>query len=158
MRRLGLVFVLGVATAVALACSSGGSEQSAEDEPSAGEDLTRTSEADGVTVEARWLTERDVSALETDLSQYPVDRFVLLELNLDTHAGDLGEIDLEEAAALRQGQAEEAPEAWVSESEDSHHRAGVLVFPRSIGAGPVELVLTVGEEAVVLVWEGPPPS
>ena len=57
---------------------------------------------------------------------------------------------------LRQGRAEDLPEAWVSRSNDSHHRAGVLVFPRSLGAGPVELAIALGDEGVVLSWDAVP--
>ena len=154
LSRLVLVLMLGLGL-IALACSSG-AEPGADTEPSRGEDLTRTSEADGVTVAARWLTEAAVQDQDADLSQYPLNAFVLFALELDTHSGDLNEIDLQDGAMLRQGQAEEPPEAWMSESDDSHHREGVLVFPRQLEAGPVQLVLQIGEEEVVLLWEAAP--
>lgn len=94
--------------------------------------------------------------LDADVSQYPPDAFVLMELKLDTHSGDLKEIDLPSAATLRQGPAGEAAEAWVSESDDAHHRSGVLVFPRPSQNGPVKLALSIAGEAVVLRWETPP--
>ena len=155
LSRLAAVLVVGLAL-IALACSSGGSEPGTGDGPAAGEDLTRTSETDGITVEARWLTEAELTDLDADLSQYPLDAFVLLELKLDAHSGDLNEIDLQDGAMLRQGQAEEPPEAWMSESDDSHHREGILVFPRQLETGPVQLVLRIGEEEVVLLWEAAP--
>ena len=152
LSRAAAALVLGL-TLVALACSSGG-EPRAAGTPS--QDSTQTSEAGGITVEARWLTEAELTDLDADLSQYPLDAFVLLELKLDAHSGDLNEIDLQDGAMLRQGQAEEPPEAWMSESDDSHHREGVLVFPKSLGTGPVQLVLQIGEEEVVLLWEAAP--
>jgi hypothetical protein len=154
LSRLVLGVMLGVGL-IALACSSG-AEPGADTEPSRGEDLTRTSEADGVAVAARWLTEAAVQDQDADLSQYPLNAFVLFALELDTHSGDLNEIDLQNAATLRQGQAEESAEAWVSDSDDSHHRAGVLVFPRSPEDGAAELRLSIGDDAVVLAWERPP--
>ena len=146
--------VVAVAVVVlAVACSGGsGGDEEARDAT----DLRRSAEAGGITVEARWLTQTDPAGLDADVSRYPPDAFVLLELSLDTHEGDLSEIDLETAATLRQGRAEDMPEAWVSRSDDSHHREGVLVFPRSPGAGPVELAIALGDEGVVLSWDAVP--
>ena len=48
------------------------------------------------------------------------------------------------------------PEAWISLSDDSHHRGGVLVFKRTEADGPVELTLDLGDEEVSLRWESPP--
>ena len=152
LSRAAAALVLGL-TLVALACSSDG-EPRAAGTPS--QDSTQTSEAGGITVEARWLTEAELTDLDADVSQYPLDAFLLFELTLDTHSGDLNDIDLQDAATLRQGQAEASPEAWVSESEDSHHRGGVLVFPRSSGGGPAELVITIGSDKVLLSWESAP--
>ena len=162
LKQLALALALG-ASLLAAACSSGGGgepsatgEPGGEGQPAAGEELTRVSEAGGVTVEATWLMEGDLSGVDADLTKYPLDEFVVVEISLDAHSGDLNEIEMERAATLRQGASELPPEAWVSVSDDSHHRAGVLVFPRNLRDGPVELILTVGDDDVALLWEAAP--
>jgi hypothetical protein len=154
---------VAVLALVGAACSSGSSsEPTGTGEPSNGgeagadQDLTRAGEAGGVTVEATWLTEGDLRDVDSDLSQYPLGQFVLLEIDFTTHSGNLNETDMERASALRQGATGLQPEAWLSLSDDSHHREGVLVFPRNLGDGPVELALEIGDEEVALLWEVPP--
>ena len=88
--------------------------------------------------------------------RYSLDDFVLVSVSLDTHSGDLGEIDIEQATSLRQGGQQVSAQTWISTSDDSHHREGVLVFPRRLEDGPVELLLKVGDGEVSLVWEGVP--
>ena len=145
LRRLAFAAAVGVAAVLAMACSSGG------------EDLTRSAEAGGVTVEATWLTEATVGAVDADLTAYPPDEYVIIELKLDTHSGDLNEIDLEREAALKQGGTMLEPEAWLSLGDDSHHREGVLVFPLNGESGPADLTLSLSDdEEVALVWESPP--
>ena len=162
LKQLALASALGAALLAAACSSGGGGEPSAtgepdgEGQPGAGEELTRVSEAGGVTVEATWLMEGDLSGVDADLTRYPLDEFVVVEISLDAHSGDLNEIEMERAATLRQGASELPPEVWVSVSDDSHHRAGVLVFPRRLEEGPVELFLTVGDEDVALLWEAAP--
>ncbi len=149
----------------AAACSSGDGSTTAPDgdlprvteaETDAAGDLTREAEAGGITVEATWLTAEARDAVEADLTAYPQDDFVVLELSLDTHSGDLNSIDLAAEASLNQGEATVAPEAWVSTSDDAHHRSGLLVFPRKAGDGPVSLSLVIEEEEVALTWETAP--
>ena len=119
--------------------------------------LARSAEAGGVTVEATWLTEATVGAVDADLTAYPPGKYVLIELTLDTHSGDLNEIDLQREAALKQDGLTLEPETWLSLSDDSHHREGVLVFPLNGESGPADLTLSLGDdEEVALVWESPP--
>lgn len=150
LTRVASVAIAGLAL-VAAACSSTG-----DSEPQAGIDLKQQGELGGITVEATWLTEQTLGDAEADVSSYPLDDFVLFAVGLDTHSGDLGEIDLKEASLLRQSGQELAPEAWLSTSDDSHHRAGVLVFPRRLENGPVELALDHEEHQLALRWEGAP--
>jgi len=152
LRWLALVLMLGLAL-ITLACSSDGEPRAVG---TSSQELTQTAEAGGITVEARWLTEGELTELDADVSRYPLDVFVLFELALDTHSGDLNDIDLQDAAMLTQGPAVSPPEAWVSESDDSHHRSGVLVFPLDQQEGEVGLTVDLGDEEVALLWEGPP--
>ena len=146
---LALTVVLG---ALAVACGGGdGGDDRAS--PTAGADLTRSAEAGGITVDATWLTASDADGVDADLSAYPLEGFVLVEIGFTTHSGNLNEIDMEQAVSLREGGAEIRPEAWVSLSDDSHHRAGVLAFERTEAGGPVELTVDLGDEKVALVWE-----
>lgn len=119
-------------------------------------DLTRSAEVSGVTVEATWLTPESVDGVDADMAPYPLSDFVLLEVQFTTHSGDLGEIDMEGASVLRQGEADVSPTAWISLSDDSHHRAGILAFPREGKDGPAELTLELPEQQVVLLWETAP--
>ena len=146
LRRLG--FAVIATAALLTACSSGDSRQ----QPTS-DDLTRSDEAEGVTVEATWLTEETLSDVAVDTSRYPLDEFVLLDLTLDTHSGDLSEIDMERAAVLKQNGEQLKALAWLASSEDSHHRAGVLVFPRPAQDGPAELAFAHEEHRVALRWE-----
>jgi hypothetical protein len=94
--------------------------------------------------------------MEADLAAYPQDDFVVLELSLNTHSGDLNSIDLAAEASLNQGGSTIAPETWVSTSDDAHHRAGLLVFPRQLESGPVSLSLVIEGQEVALTWEATP--
>lgn len=154
MRRLAPVIAL-LMVLLAAACSKGwnGDDPEAGPEKTGGE-TSRTAEAGGIEVRASWLTEAD--GKEDELEAYPSDRFVLIEVAFTTHSGDLNSIRIEEAARLRQAGSLLAPESWVSTSDDSHHRAGILVFPRELGDGAVELVLDLGDEEVAMRWESMP--
>lgn len=147
LRWLWFTTVAGLALLAAACSSAGGGE------PSASSDLAQKGEAAGITVEATWLMEDALSGVEADLSRYPLDDFALLTIVLDTHSGDLTDIDMEQATSLRQGEEELRPQAWLSTSDDSHHRAGVLVFPRRLKDGPVELLFAHEEHQMALRWE-----
>jgi hypothetical protein len=140
-------------TVLALACSSGGG---AKPNSTGTGTLSRTGEAGGVTVEATWLTEDGLGAVDADLAQYSLNEFVLFKVSLDTHSGDLSKLDLKSTASLKQSGADMPAEAWVDLNNDSHHRSGVLVFPRDLQEGPAELALNVKNDELVLAWEAPP--
>ena len=162
LRRLGIAATMGLAL-LAVACSSGdGNESSASPQQTegqaskAGKDLTRAGEVAGVEVAATWLTESNVKKAGVDLSRYPLGEFVLVEIEFTTHSGDLNKIDMVRAALLRQGTAEVQPQTWVSVSDDSHHRAGILAFPRNLKDGPVDLAIKIGDKELALQWEAAP--
>jgi len=151
---LGLSLVL----ALVVACGGGGGDGGGDDRasPTAGADLTRSVEAGGVTVDGTWLVTESVGEVDAELSAYPLDGFVLVEIAFTTHSGDLGKVDMKQAATLSGDGADIRPEAWISLSDDSHHRAGVLAFKRTEADGPVELTVDLGDEEVSLVWKSPP--
>jgi len=155
LRLLGPAAMAGAL--LAAACGSGGGEEPGLDSGTpSGAQLTQTAEVGGVSVEATWLTEEGLRALEADVGAYSLEEFVLVEMNFTTHSGDLNEIDMEQDAVLAQGGREVRPEAWVTTSDDAHHRAGVLVFPRDLKDGPIELTIDMGEDLLALSWESVP--
>ena len=153
MLRVAALALTAVALAVACGGGGGGADRAS---PTAGADLTRTAEASGITVEGTWLVTESLGEVDADLSAYPLDEFVLVEIAFTTHSGDLNKVDMEQAATLSEGGADIRPEAWISLSDDSHHRGGVLVFKRTEADGPVELTVDLGDEEVSLRWESPP--
>ncbi len=166
MTRLAYVVAAAGIALLTAACVSGGEGDSGggDGEPVGGADIsdeleiTRVGETGGVTVHATWLRTEDLTAVDADLSEYPLDRFVLVDIQFTTHSGDLSQIDMTQAAALRQSEADLQPADWISLSDDSHHRAGILVFPRGLELGPVELTIEIGDEQLALHWESVPPT
>jgi hypothetical protein len=155
MLRVVAVGLSAVLAALAVACGGGGGGGDGADRasPTPAADLTRSVEAGGVTVDGTWLVAESLGEVDADLSAYPLDGFVLIEISFTTHSGDLNKVDMEQAATLSEGGADIRPEAWISLSDDSHHREGVLVFERTEADGPVELTVDLGDEQVSLVWE-----
>ena len=149
---LALTVALAVAVAVAVACGGGGGGDDRAT-PTPGADLTRTTEAGGITVEGTWLVAEGLAEVDADLSAYPLDGFVLVEIAFTTHSGDLSKVDMEQAATLSEGGADKRPEDWISLSDDSHHREGILVFERAQADGPAELTVALADSEVALVWE-----
>jgi len=149
------VAALALAVVLGVACGGGGGGADRAS-PTPGADLTRSAKAGGITVEGTWLTAPELDGVEADLTTYPLDEFALVEIAFTTHSGDLNKVDMEQGATLIEDGAEIRPEAWISLSDDSHHRAGVLVFKRAQAGGPVELGLNLGDEKVSLLWESPP--
>jgi len=142
---------------LAAGCSSASDAGQTDVPGDAGAELTQTAEAGGVTIDATWLTADSLPDVDADLSAYPLDEFAAIEVAFTTHSGDLNEIAMDEAASLRTGTETVAPAAWLSVSDDSHHREGVLVFERQGEAGPVELALEIADgEAVSLEWQAVP--
>ena len=77
------------------------------------------------------------------MDQLTGEEFGIL-LAFNTHSVDLSGYDLTTMASLTTPQGEVQPVRWIDESEGSHHRSGVVVFP-SGGvdlAGSGEIVLT----------------
>lgn len=157
--RLLMVVALGLAVIglLAAACSSGSDARDTDPRDDRA-DLTQTAEADGVTVDATWLTVESAADVDADLSPYPLGRFVAVEIAFTTHSGDVNRITVEEAVMLRVGSRTLQPEAWMSLSDDSHHREGIAVFAGAPPAGPVELLLELESGEVVLQWETIPES
>jgi hypothetical protein len=142
---------------LAVACSSGTDTEESSPSNDAGGQLTQTAEAGGVTVDATWLTAATLTDLDADLSAYPLDRFVAVEIAFTTHSGDLSKIAMEEAATLQAGTETIRPEAWVSVSDDSHHRKGVVIFERTARSGAAELVVELQDgQKVSLRWPAMP--
>ena len=151
MASLLLVAVGGL---VAAACGSDNGDGSAvRPSPSAATGatevkLTQSDDHGGVEIDVTWVTSETLAKLDSESARsYGLDDYVLLEVKFTTHSGDLSRLDMTALSAIRVGGQEYAPQAWESISDDSHHRAGVLVFTRkapdgaSLDAGTIELVM-----------------
>lgn len=151
MLRGALTMAVVLAAIGTIACSGdgGGSTRSAGDER-----FTRTASAGGIDIQVRWLASDD--ELGDELAEYPLDGFALFEVSLDTHSGDLGSIDMVDASRLAVGGTFQEPETWVSESDDTHHRSGVLVFTWDGVTGPAALSLDLGSESFEFGWDEVP--
>lgn len=64
--------------------------------------------------------------------------FLLVELEFETHSGDLTEYDpVQNAVLITADGAPVTPLTWVGRSDDSHHRRGYLRFGRQAGPEPL---------------------
>ena len=140
---------------IASACSSGSQPSTGDAENGSSEgDLSQSASAGGIDVKATW--QASDAASDVDLTQYPADRFLFLEVKLDTHSGDLMSIDFPAAAEFRQGDKRFGPTGWIAAKDDAHHREGLLVVPREFAEGSVELVLQLGDDSLSLEWGSAP--
>ena len=147
-----ILVIIGVAATalLAVACSPGGDTGTAREDGA-----VRNAEGAGISVTATWLASGE-GVEGADLSSFPPNRFIALEIVLDTHSGDLGSIDIAAVTELRQKGRAVQPTKWLDVKDDSHHREGVLVFPRDLGDGPVELVVSLAGEPLSLRWDEAP--
>jgi len=110
--------------------------------------LTQSNDQGGVEIDVSWVMPETLNKLDSERARsYGLADYILLEVKFTTHSGDLSRLDMTALSAIRLGGQEYAPQAWESISDDSHHRAGVLVFARkapdgvSLDVGTVELVM-----------------
>lgn len=134
--RLALAATLALLLAGA-ACAAPQPPAPRQDQPTASARALTVADGGqgGVTVEATWVTAGHLAARlgRAPVADYPLDRYVLVHLTLDTHSVDLAGYDLRVLASLKgQGLNAVAAVAWVSIEESGHHRDGLLAFP---GAG-----------------------
>lgn len=165
-----IAFASLIATLVALlatACTAGSGGEpdvgTARPGPPAsgttGFEATQVNEARGIAIEATWVTAEHLAEMGADsLAAYPLEQYVLVHLAFTTHSGDLNQYDLVELSSLNITGDSVAAKGWVSLSDDSHHREGVLIFARLTFSGPVELVLRDigGEPQRLFRWEAIP--
>lgn len=74
-------------------------------------------------------------------AKYETDRYTVFLVAFTTHSGDLSGYDLVVLSELRAGGKTLKAVRWVSISDDSHHRAGALVFPQVDESRPLELTI-----------------
>lgn len=70
------------------------------------------------------------------LRRYEAGRQIVFLVQFTTHAGDLRQFDVVRNSRVRTSR-EVAAATWISTSDDSHHRAGALVFPQTADGAPV---------------------
>lgn len=107
----------------------------------------------GITIKATWVVPGSPEAASVDLSQN-----LGFAISMDTHSGDINQYNLLKLSVLRGETGREiAPASWESISDGSHHRSGVIKFPRGAEAGSkyVELVIrdVGGAKERVLRWD-----
>jgi hypothetical protein len=120
-------------------------------------DLTRTSQAEGITVAVTFMN--PLLKPEESAGQ------LVFKIALDTHTIDLSQFDLTKLAVLRTSEGVTVSEGflWEPESESGHHRKGVLKVAEMGGGAPIitketqwlELELKgIGTLSRVFRWEG----
>jgi hypothetical protein len=119
-------------------------------------DLTRTSQAEGITVAVTFMN--PLLKPEESAGQ------LVFKIALDTHAGDLMQYDLTKLAVLRtsEGAVVDKGFIWEPQSESSHHRLGLLKVDAMVEGKPlitkdtkyIELELKdIGIPSRVFKWE-----
>ncbi len=120
-------------------------------------DLTRTSQAEGITVA--------VTFMNPLLKPEEMNGKLVFKVALDTHTVDLSQFDLTKLAVLRTSEGVTVSEgfSWEPESESGHHRKGVLKVADTLNGAPLitretkwlELELKeIGTPSRVFRWEG----
>lgn len=74
-------------------------------------------------------------------ASYASDRYTVFVVAMNTHSVDLSVYDMVQISELRSGGRRLRPLRWVSTSDDSHHRAGLLIFPPVPSGQAMELVI-----------------
>ena len=144
--RMAILLLAAVGVLAAAACSGGDDDGTTQ---TGGQvKLTQSDNQGGVQIDVTWVTPETLAKLDSEKARsYGLDDYVLIKVQFTTHSGDLSRLDMAGLSAIRVGGQEYPPRAWESISDDSHHRAGVLVFARkapdgaSLDAGTVELVM-----------------
>lgn len=75
------------------------------------------------------------------LQRFQPDRYAVFIVSLNTHSGDLRGYDLVKLSELLAGGKRYTALRWESTSDDSHHRAGALIFAKVEPPLPVELTI-----------------
>jgi hypothetical protein len=120
MLRWLMIGMLATTALAAAACSSGGGSTSGSP---GDQDSTRTASAGGIDVQASWRTQEAVSQ-DFDVTDYPADRFLYLEVDLDTHSGDLKSIEL--PASVNCARVRAVQTAACCPGNDEAHHQGLL--------------------------------
>lgn len=149
LRHALIIIAVTALGGLALACSSGGGTTPSGTE--AGVAHTQAASVGGIELEATWPS--GSGETPEGLTEYPPERYLAIEVGMDTHSGDLGSIDMVQASKLQAGSDTLKPEAWVASNDDAHHRSGVLVFQRGQLTGPATLTVALADGVAELVWE-----
>lgn len=95
----------------------------------------------GVEIEVTHVTPEYVTSVNKDAAKYEPDKYAVFLVAMNTHSVDLSGYDMVKISELRAAGKTLAPLRWVSTSDNSHHRAGVLIFPQVDPAQTVELTI-----------------
>ncbi len=96
----------------------------------------------GVEVEVLYVTPEYLrTSNDRALQKYEPDRNTVFVVAMNTHTVDLSGYDMLKISELVAGGKRYAPVRWQSSSDSSHHRSGVLIFPKAQPPFPVELLI-----------------
>lgn len=95
----------------------------------------------GVEIEVTFVTTEYVRSVNKDAAKYEPDKYAVFLVAMNTHSVDLSGFDMVKISELRAGGKSLAPLRWISTSDNSHHRAGVLIFPKVDEKQAVELII-----------------
>lgn len=150
MQRWKLLMVFSAVLTLALGAAVQGGEAPAD----LSAWVRRASQA-GVEVEVLFATPEYFKARgdEAGMKRYRPDENLVFFIRMDTHSGDLSVFDIRRISFLRTNQGREIGALrWEAIGEGSHHRSGVLVFPKADPQG--RQIVTAQTKYVELVIRG----
>lgn len=95
----------------------------------------------GVEIAATYVTPDYVRSVNKEAAKYEPEKYAVFLVSMNTHSVDLSGYDMVKISELRVSGKTLAPVRWVSTSDDSHHRAGALIFPKVDAKQAVELAI-----------------
>lgn len=131
--QLSLMFVRIIVAVVAFTVgATAASGQDTRDSRRLADQLTRRDRGEGgVSIAVLLLTPEYVRVARPAVSgRYNPEGNLAFTVTFDTHAGDIGGLDMIKLVRLRDAQGrEQAPARWEDTARSAHHVSGLLVFP-----------------------------
>lgn len=103
--------------------------------------LQRDQGEGAVEIEVIYVTPEYLRSGGAEAARYEPQKYSVFLVSMNTHSVDLSPYDIVAISELRAGGQTLRPLRWISTSDDSHHRAGVLIFPKVDLAQPVEFLI-----------------
>lgn len=87
----------------------------------------------GVSIEVTFMAPAYFQAFSnpSEAQKYELQKYLVFRISLDTHSIDLSKYDMRKITFLRDDKGYlYSAVLWIPQSDDSHHRAGIITFPR----------------------------